>query len=96
MEPERTDPEYWEHLSKEEVAIELAKLEQQEKQQTPAVCDNGKARPVKQIKTIEAVTAAALDTMNIPPVEWLVDNILPVGISMIGAPSKYYKSFICR
>lgn len=59
-----------------------------------SVCDQGKARPLKQIKPIEAITASALDAMNIPPIEWLVDRILPVGISMIGAPSKYYKSYM--
>ena len=32
--------------------------------------------------------------MDIPPIEWLVDKILPVGLSMIGAPSKYYKSYM--
>ena len=95
MEPERADPEYWEHLSKEEVAIELAKLEQQEKQQTPAVCDQGKARPVKrEFQPIQAVTAAELDKMELPPVEWLIDNILTVGLSAIGAPPKSYKSFM--
>lgn len=95
MEPERTDPKYWEHLSKEEVAIELAKLEQQEKQQTVVVCDNGKARPVKrEFQPIQAVTAAELDKMELPPVEWLVDNILTVGLSAIGAPPKSYKSFM--
>ena len=32
--------------------------------------------------------------MDIPPIEWIVEKILPVGISMIGAPSKYYKSYM--
>ena len=32
--------------------------------------------------------------MDIPPIEWIVDKILPVGLSMIGAPSKYYKSYM--
>ncbi len=32
--------------------------------------------------------------MDIPPIEWLVEKILPVGLSMIGAPSKYYKSYM--
>ena len=87
MEPERTDPEYWASLSKEEAAAELARIEQQEKQQAAVVCDNGKARPVKrEFQPIQAVTAAELDKMELPPVEWLVDNILTVGLSAIGAP----------
>lgn len=32
--------------------------------------------------------------MDIPPIEWIVEKILPVGLSMIGAPSKYYKSYM--
>lgn len=32
--------------------------------------------------------------MDIPPIEWLVKKILPLGLSMIGAPSKYYKSYM--
>jgi hypothetical protein len=32
--------------------------------------------------------------MEIPPIEWLTDKILPTGLSMIGAPSKYYKSYM--
>ena len=101
MAPEKTDQTGTGQLTerKAEIIRRIEGIDSQlealnEKQPLPVVCDQGKARPVKQVKTIEAVTAAALDTMNIPPVEWLVDNILPVGISMIGAPSKYYKSFM--
>lgn len=61
---------------------------------TRAVCDGGTARPVKEFKPIRAVTAAELEKMDIPPIEWLVEKILPVGLSMIGAPSKYYKSYM--
>lgn len=32
--------------------------------------------------------------MDIPPTEWIIDKILPTGLSMIGAPSKYYKSYM--
>lgn len=59
-----------------------------------AVCDGGTARLVKEFKPIRAVTAAELEKMDIPPIEWLVEKILPVGLSMIGAPSKYYKSYM--
>lgn len=58
------------------------------------VCDRGKSRPVKAFKPIQSVTAAELDKMDIPPIEWIVEKVLPVGLSMIGAPSKYYKSYM--
>lgn len=61
---------------------------------TRAVCDSGVARPLKEFKPIKAITAAELEKMDIPPIEWLVEKILPVGLSMIGAPSKYYKSYM--
>lgn len=32
--------------------------------------------------------------MDIPPIEWIVKKILPVGLTMLGAPSKYYKSYM--
>lgn len=32
--------------------------------------------------------------MNIPAIEWIINKVLPVGLSMIGAPSKYYKSYM--
>lgn len=49
---------------------------------------------MKEFKPIRSVTAAELDKMDIPPIEWIVEKILPVGLSMIGAPSKYYKSYM--
>ncbi|MDD6414119.1 MAG: AAA family ATPase [Blautia sp.] len=55
---------------------------------------DGKIIPSKEFNPIRAVTAAELDKMEIPPIEWIVNGILPVGLSMIGAPSKYYKSYM--
>ena len=66
----------------------------EEMKKTPTVCDGGVARPVKEFKPIRAVTAAELSKMDTPPIEWLVNEILPIGLSMIGAPSKYYKSYM--
>ena len=55
---------------------------------------DGKIIPSKEFNPIRAVTAAELDKMEIPPIEWIVNGILPVGLSMIVAPSKYYKSYM--
>lgn len=81
----------------EEIDRQLAALETNKPQGAEkfvAVCDGGKARPLKEFKPIQSVTAAELDMMDIPPIEWIVEKILPVGLSMIGAPSKYYKSYM--
>ena len=76
----------------EQLRREIAELRQQ---QAPVICDNGKARPMKrEFQPIQAVTAAELDKMELPPVEWLVDNILTVGLAALGAPPKSYKSFM--
>ncbi len=56
--------------------------------------ENGTIKPVKQHEPILAVTAAELDQMEIEPIEWLVKDLLPVGLSVLGAPSKYYKSYM--
>lgn len=76
----------------EQLRREIAELRQQ---QAPVVYDNGKARQMKrEFQPIQAVTAAELDKMELPPVEWLVDNILTVGLAALGAPPKSYKSFM--
>ncbi len=59
-----------------------------------AVCDNGTARLLKNFKPVKAITAAELAALDIPPITWLVKGLLPVGLSMIGAPSKYFKSYM--
>lgn len=43
---------------------------------------------------LKAITAAELMKADIPPIEWLIEKLLPVGLGMIGAPSKYYKSYM--
>ena len=58
------------------------------------MCNNGKAQKLKGVKQLNAVSAKDLKEMDIPPVTWIVDSILPVGVSMIGAPSKYFKSYM--
>lgn len=65
-----------------------------ERKRYTVVPDNGAARPLKEFKPIKPITAAELDKLDIPPIEWLVDKILPIGLSMIGAPGKYYKSYM--
>lgn len=71
-------------------AIELIESAQRKR----TTVKNGKVQPVNEFKPIRAVTAAELSKMDIAPIEWLVQKILPVGLSMIGAPSKYYKSYM--
>lgn len=78
-----------------EIDRQIAALEEEERasgQRT--TCDHGKAREVREFKPIESITAAELDALEIQPIDWLVKDILPVGLSILGAPSKYYKSYM--
>ncbi len=43
---------------------------------------------------LRTITAAELLQKEIPPVRWIVDKILPVGLTMISAPPKYFKSWL--
>lgn len=74
---------------------QIRALEEEERAiKYPTATDNGKSRVIKGFKPIKAITAAELDELNIQPIEWLVREILPVGLSILGAPSKYYKSYM--
>ena len=60
-----------------------------------AVCNNGQAEVVKQHKPSEAISAADLEKMELPPLTYLVNEILPQGgIAVLAAPPKSYKSFL--
>ncbi len=54
--------------------------------------NDGKIVPAR--KPIKAISAADLMEKDIPPVQWLVEKLLPAGLSLIGAPSKYFKSYM--
>lgn len=61
-----------------------------------AVLDGGRFRPVKSVQPIQSITAKDLLKEYIAPLEYLVDKIIPtIGLAMLGAPSKYYKSYMC-
>ena len=77
-------------LEEEERALE----EEERASGQRTTCDHGKAREVREFKPIESITAAELDALEIQPIDWLVKDILPVGLSILGAPSKYYKSYM--
>lgn len=60
------------------------------------VFDDGRPRPANMIKPIHSISAKDLLKEYIAPLEYLVDKIIPtIGLAMLGAPSKYYKSYMC-
>lgn len=76
----------------EQVERELAALRQQ---QTPVVCDNGKARPVKHT---EPVVLGIADSVEIKEPEWLIPGYIPrYGITTLGGEGGTGKtSIICN
>lgn len=72
--------------------MELYLKEQEAKVKTTV--KNGVVTPIKPIKLIDSMSATELDKMNIPPITWLVRGLLPLGIAVLSAPPKYYKSFM--
>lgn len=55
---------------------------------------NGVIEAKEGFKPVQEITAEKLDKMEIPPIQWLANNILPAGLSMISAPAKYFKSYM--
>ena len=65
-----------------------------EKKKFTSTTKNSVIVPKEKFEPVQEITAKELDKMEIPPIKWLVDKILPVGLSMISAPAKYFKSYM--
>lgn len=50
-------------------------------------------KPVKEIPKPIPRTAAELEEKDIPPIQWIVVDTLPTGLSVVAAPPKSYKSY---
>ena len=56
---------------------------------------DGKIVPIRTANSLTAITAEDLYEMEIPPVEWRLQDILPVGaVAMLSAKPKFYKSYL--
>ena len=49
----------------------------------------------KKGKALDMITASDLQDLEIPPLEFVVENFLPLGLMLLGAPPKSYKSYMC-
>lgn len=88
-------------VSQEDRADELAKLDQEMREidaQIEQFIDAPKR--IREIKTkkaykpLNAVNGLDLQRMELPKIQFVVDKILPKGLVILGAPSKYYKSWL--
>lgn len=48
----------------------------------------------KNVEKLNVITASELQKLDIPPTKFIVDSVLPYGLTVLGAPSKYYKSWL--
>ncbi len=52
------------------------------------------SKKTTRIGTKKSISTRELMSMNLPEIEWLVEDILPVGLQLIAAPSKIGKSWM--
>lgn len=56
---------------------------------------NGVIVPLNEVKSLNVISAEDLYDMEIPPIEWRIDEILPVGaVAMLSAKPKFFKSYL--
>lgn len=51
--------------------------------------------PLKEPEKFDTISARELQGLDIPPLEFVVDNFLPLGLAVLGAPPKSFKSYMC-
>lgn len=56
---------------------------------------NWKAQPLDDIPELESITASDLMDLDLPPLEYIVEDFLPLGLGLLGAPPKSFKSYMC-
>lgn len=77
----------------EELAAKTAKQNPQEP--TVAVYDSKSKsfKPAPEIPKLTPRTAEELEEKDIPPIQWIVTDMLPTGLAVVAAPPKSYKSY---
>lgn len=59
------------------------------------VYDKGAFKPVKPKGNLDIITAKDLQGLDIPPLKFIVEKLLPLGLIVLGAPPKSFKSYMC-
>ena len=54
----------------------------------------GAGKPEDKPPQLKPMSAADLDALELPPIKWIVEDILPEGVAILSAPPKSYKSFM--
>lgn len=53
-----------------------------------------KAKPAPAVPVLETISAVELQHKDLPPVQFVVDGLLPYGLNILASPSKYGKSWM--
>ena len=56
---------------------------------------DGAIVPAKPRDHFDMISAKELQGLDIPPLEFIVDEFLPLGLTLLGAPPKSFKSYMC-
>lgn len=75
----------------EQILNEIAEIDKQLEEYGKPVCNDGKA-VIR--KMAVACSAADLEEMELPPIRFIVQDILTVGLAIVCAPPKSFKSFM--
>ena len=49
--------------------------------------------PAEAPPMLSTISAAALQGKDIPPIRWIVENLIPAGLNILASPPKYGKSW---
>ena len=55
---------------------------------------NGIVKPEKKVTTLKPIRADELEALDLPPINWICNGILPEGVAILSAPPKSFKSYM--
>lgn len=70
------------------------RLEKNRPRETKTTTQNGVIVQEPKLANLNPITANELDKKDIAPIEWLVNEILPIGLLLLSAPPKNFKSYM--
>ena len=55
---------------------------------------NGIIKPGKKVATLKPIRGDELEALDLPPINWVCDDILPEGVAILSAAPKSFKSYM--
>lgn len=82
-------------LTPEEKAAAIRDVDRELAELEKVVPDQGGFRVTKPAELLDVISARDLQKLDIPPAEFIIRDFLPLGLALLGAPAKSYKSYMC-